>query len=271
MNECTLVIIHGSKEHHKRYNNFQNYLESNNVNVVNKDLFDHGENIKGKFHNFSFEEMTSSVLEIIDEAKEKYPNTKLIVLGHSMGSFIAKYVAYNNLRDFDGIILSGTNDMSNPILGLLLFFTRNKKEKVSKFNEKLIYGGLVAISRLNGHGKEWLSNDMNNVENYAKDPLCGIDYSNKSMNAMIMFSKLSRGEEILSSFVLKDTPQLLIYGKDDPVANFGKDIKKLIKTQNKYGIKNHKVIEYKGSKHEIMLDFEKEKVFADILEFINSI
>ncbi len=270
-NKYALILIHGSKEHWKRYKDFIKELNSNGIEVITGDLATHGDKFEGENHNFRLEDMLDSALELVDEAKDRYPNHKHIIMGHSMGSFIVKYIVYKNLRHFDGVVLSGTNNVGSNLANIGMLTTCISKNKVWRLNENVSYGMLSKASKKKGYGSNWLSTNEDNEKAFKDDPLCGNDFTNGSMNAMMKFIKGNQTKKTLKNFSLKEIPQLLIYGEQDPVANFGKDITSLIKRHKKYGINNHKVISYPDCKHEIAFDNLKDKVTSDIVEFIKEI
>ncbi len=270
-NKYVLTIIHGSKEHWRRYEEAIIKLNQAGIEVVTGDLASHGELFDGKYHNFTFNEMLKSAVKLVDEAKEKYPDHKQIIMGHSMGSFIVKYIVYMNVRKFDGVILSGTNNVGRTLANIAMLTTSFSKNKVWAINENISYGMLDRATKKRGFGDGWLSVDKENEEAFEKDPLCGNDFSNGSLNAMYKFIKYNGLGKTLKNFETKNIPQLLIYGTQDPVTNFGKDIYSLVKKHNKYGINNHKVIGYEGCKHEILFDVKKEQVTSDIIDFIKNV
>lgn len=55
----------------------------------------------------------------------------------------------------------------------------------------------------------------------------------------------------------------------DPVGNYSKGIKKFASQMKKNGLKPQVII-YKGARHEILNELEKEKVYEDTLNFLNS-
>ncbi len=265
------IIIHGSSEHKNRYEQFKTFLNEKNIDVFIEDLATHGGNLnQEKIHNFTYEEMEQSALKIIDDAVNKYPNHKYIIFGHSMGSFIVKDIVYSNKRIFDGVILSGTNNPKKIDMLLSHFVLKlGSKNKVNKFNNFLVFGFLNVKSKLKGNGNSWLSTDLQNQKNFINDEKCGNSFTNNSLIAMLKFIKNAQDKQILSNFKNKNIPQLIIYGKKDPVTNFGWDIKRMVKNQKKYNIKNQKIISYLNSKHEILFDVEYKKVEEDIIKFLN--
>ncbi len=273
-----VTIIHGSKEHIGRYRDFIRELESSGIEVVSGDLATHGDNYVSKEdeegneignHNFSFQEMLDSALEIIDRAREEYPDHKHILFGHSMGSFIAKAIVYTNVRKFDGLILSGTNNPAQLAVRLgILMNSIGNKNKVSSINENLSYGTLSLSSKMHGFGKNWLSESEENVNSYDEDELCGNDFTIQSLRAMLTFIKISQSKKVLKRFENKNIPQFLLSGSRDPVTHYGKHIDKLIKKQRKRKIKNHISKIYFGAKHEILFDNSKDMATKDIIEWI---
>ncbi len=266
------IIIHGSSEHKNRYDQIKRFLEEKNIDVYVEDLATHGANLnQEKIHNFTYKEMEKSALKIIDDAVSKYPNHKHIIFGHSMGSFIVKDIVYSNKRNFDGLILSGTNNPKKADMFLSHFVLKfGSKNKVSKFNNFLTFGLLNVKSRLKGNGNGWLSTNPKNQRNYINDEKCGNAFTNNSLVAMFKFIENAQNKEILRNFKNKNIPQLVLYGKKDPVTNFGWDIKRMIKNQKKCNIKNQKIISYPNSKHEILFDVEQKKVETDIIKFLNN-
>ncbi len=275
-----VTIIHGSKEHIGRYSEFIKELNSNGIEVESGDLATHGENFEEVeddegnpigYHNFSFQQMLDSALEIIDRARENYPDHKHILFGHSMGSFIAKAIVYTNARKFDGVILSGTNNPSNLAVRLgIMINSIGDKNKVSTINENLSYGALSISSKMHGYGKNWLSEDEDNVKAFEEDELCGRDFSKQSLRAMLTFIKVAQKKKVLKKFENKEIPQLLLSGSRDPVSHYGKHISKMIKKQKRRKIKNHISKIYFAAKHEILFDTSKELVTKDIVEFIKN-
>ncbi len=269
--KCVVIVLHGSKEHIGRYSDFMSQLRRTGVPVIGHDLATHGEHIEGDNHNFSFDEMLNSALEIIDEARNEYPNHKQIIFGHSMGSSIVKYIAYSNLREFDGIILSGTNHQRRLLTNTLLFFNMfGKQDKVTKIGNGLAFGYLSFSSRIHGLGKVWISTDKDNIKYYEADDLCGRDFTNKSVRTMLLFTKKSKKKRMLRKFKNKKIPQLILYGTRDPVGRFGKDINKLLKCHNKRGIDNHYTRAFFGARHEVLFDTSKDKATEEVIKFIEN-
>ncbi len=268
-------LVHGAMEYIERYEDFIKLLVSNGIVVYATDLPSHGRNFSKEkgFHDFRRSDAINTLLvvkRVID--KENTDDKKVVLFGHSFGSFLSREIIYSDLAVYDALILSGTSWLFDTLLNTAERFTRfSKPEKVSKFNNNLVFGSNSNASKFRGNGKEWLSSNPVEVEKYKNDPLCGNLFSNRSLNAMLSILKDNKDVEKIKNFKYKEMPQLIIFGAKDPVGNFGIDVSKYGNILKDNGINNITLIEYKNSKHEILFDVEKEKVMVDILNFLNKI
>ena len=101
-------IIHGMSEHASRYDHFANWLIDKNILVISSDLRGHGKTALNLDEVGFFSEkngwdiVVKDIVHISEYYKEKHPKLPLIILGHSMGSFIARSIAieYPNSKIF---------------------------------------------------------------------------------------------------------------------------------------------------------------------------
>ena len=68
--------------------------------------------------------------------------------------------------------------------------------------------------------------------------------------------------------VPKDLPILLMAGKEDPVGNYGKGVAQVYRQYRQLGIADVELKLYDNSRHEILLEPEKDLVFADICNWL---
>ena len=97
-------ISHGMAEHKERYIPFMEFLSQNGYVTVIHDHRGHGKSIKAKkdlgyFYEEKAEYIVEDLHQITNFIKNKYPNQKVILLGHSMGSMLVrKYI-----KKYDGV------------------------------------------------------------------------------------------------------------------------------------------------------------------------
>lgn len=267
-----MQIVHGSGEHAQRYDTFAKWLNTKNISVWSFDLRGHGEveNEKGNLGYFGPKTGKKDPIEDINYVnkliKKEYPNTPLILLGHSMGSFLARMYA-KKYDDFSKLILVGTNNQNKFIswlnYSITTIFAFLWPKKLGKFLTKMSYDKFNKKLKIKSEKPEWICTNNVIVDEFNNDILSGFVFTNKGLSDMAYWiNKINKGKNKSNNF-----ETLFIAGKNDPVGNFGKEVKKAYKLFKKQNNKA-KIILYENMRHEILNEIDKEKVFNDIITFI---
>ena len=182
-------ILHGMGEHKERYLHFAKYLAKNSYAVYAHDHRKHGDSVKDESEVGIFTK-ADKWDDIIDDCnfvsrqiKKDFPNVPIIILGHSMGSliarkFISKYPNSSKLAIIMGTtppITLGRAFIPLAISSILSLF--NKKLKRSEFLAKQLNEPLIAPFEPRRTDFDWISADEGVVDKYIKDPLCGYSYT----------------------------------------------------------------------------------------------
>lgn len=264
-------IIHGMKEHAKRYDNFARYLNKQGFIVFASDLRGHG--ITAMINNTQFGysdgdifyEILQDQIFITDYLKKEY-DLPISIFAHSFGSFIGQRYMVENGFKIKNIILSGTTYTNNFQFRLgyhVANFNKifGKKKKKAKLIEKL---------GINSYGKDfkdgnWLTNDDATWYNYTHDPLCGVPFPNNFYWSLFKHGTKNYKNLKNIPFYL---PILIIAGSNDPVP--GK--KGIFKLFVKYGEAKKKVMlkAYKNGRHELINEINNEEVLDDIANFFKN-
>ena len=177
------IISHGMAEHIGRYNWLISKLTSDGYHVISRDHRGHGVNITKKNAQGYFADINGwfkvrdDLKETISYATKKFPDLPCFLLGHSMGSWIA-LSTLNNKSLIKALILSGSSKL--PKLAIIANLIIIKLDIIinGKFNQSKVIDGLT-IRRFNSKYKpnrtpnDWISSDIESVDNYTNDPLCG--------------------------------------------------------------------------------------------------
>lgn len=277
--KAIIQIIHGAGEYANRYDTFAKALVQRGFIVYSHDHRGHGKSVSkdevfGYFgEKNGFQTLVKDTYEVTKHIKEEYPDKKLIVLGHSMGSFIARYFSVLYSDEIDGLIIVGTghNSKVELKLGKLVSNIYIKSGRGLKANQmldclifKLFNIGFILEKDVNA----WLSRDKESRKEFAQDPYCGIKFT------AYAFRDLFEGVEFVTqesniAKVRKDLPILMISGEKDPVGGKGKMVKKAYELYKKVGIKNITLKLYKDMRHEILNEVGKQSVYKDIIGWIN--
>ncbi|ASZ08756.1 lysophospholipase [Mesoplasma chauliocola] len=277
-----IQLVHGSCEHALRYNDFANRMNKKGWIVVGNDHRGHGQTAKlnnqtlGFFSSKNGWNKIVNDLDVVNEfIKTNYKNLPIVMLGHSMGSFMARTYMIDYLNKIDGYIISGTAWYPKFLLQISLLIAKfrqslRKNNKEDRFIWKLSYKKLnKRFENKNSTGVEWLSNDDENNDNFIKDPLTGQIFTSAAFKDMFSGLIYNQKKSNLKR-INKEKPIFLISGLDDSVGSYGKSVKKTNKMFEQQKL-NVKMKLYEKQRHEILFDINKEKVEEDILKFLSSI
>ena len=269
-------LVHGMTEYIDRYDHLFSFLAENGFVAFGYDHLGHGETAESDdelgfiAHKDGWKYLVNDVVTFTKAVKKIYPETPTALMGHSMGSFIARLVAESYAAEYDKFIFCGTSGPNPASSAGLLLVKIIKAFKGEKHKSNLIQN--IAFGSYNNGFQgdtpyEWLTNDREIINKYAADKYCTFRFTVSAMgDLMNLLSKCNRGAWFKSLDGTK--PILLIAGDKDPVGNYGKGVKavyeKLIKNGKKCDIKL-----YENCRHEIHNDICKDEMFSDILKFID--
>jgi len=274
---ANVVILTGMEEHSLRYEDFASFLNKNGYNVYCLDHYGQGENADtpeklGVWPVSGFSKTVKNTDELVTKLRVSVLPTYLF--GHSMGSFIVQDYIQRYTDHINKVIICGTNGPDRLMVGIGYFLSRlivNKRngEKPSKFLRSLMLDPYTAAIKNHKTKTDWLSYDEENVRRYNEDPKCGFLYESKKSFYREFLKGLNRlHKPKFMKKIRKDMSVLLISGAEDPVGHNGKGVLKLSKLYKKLGIEDVQTIIYPHMRHEILNETEHEKVYADILKFL---
>ena len=277
---ATLLIVHGMAEHSGRYAEFAQFLADHGVAVATYDQLGHGKTVKsakdlGFFgHEHPVQSLLKDVIVMADSLKARHPTVPHFVMGHSMGSFIVRNVLKHHARNFSGAILMGTAD-ANPLTKILLPVNKLLTKVAPKKPNTLIANTMnkVLNSKLNNRTSSsefaWLSENAAAVEAYEADPLNGFAFTNNGF--LTLFTLMEAGlKKDWAATIARDFPMLLVSGENDPIGDMGRGIRKIATRLDKQHFDHISVQLYPHMRHEPLHEKNKQQVYQDILDWINS-
>lgn len=276
-----IQLVHGSCEHAKRYESFIQFLNENGYIVYANDHRGHGQSVQtpddyGYFgEENGWQLMVDDLKAVNDIIHAHYPELPIVMLGHSMGSFLARHYAIDYGETIDGLILSGTAHHSKIQLKVGQWVSKfTKKLKGSKNRSAIIhrlsYGAFnKGIENLRTTS-DWICYDETVVDEFVKDPSCGFVFTNAGFYDL--FSGLLYITEFdnISKMPI-DLPVLLISGKDDPVGANGEMVKKAYDAMKKAQLISVEMKLYPDMRHEILNEFNKKEVYQDIVNWLEQV
>lgn len=277
---ATLLIIHGMAEHSGRYDAFAQYLADNGIAVLTYDQLGHGRTITsadelGYFERtYPMQTLLKDVVIMANTLKSRYPELPHFIMGHSMGSFIARCVLQHHSSEFAGSILMGTSD-TDPLAKVFLPITK-VLNKVKPHQHNVVFAkttNKILNSKLKDKSAEsqfaWVCKNPIGLAAYEADPLCGFDFTNNGFLAL--FSLMIRGlSKDWAKTIDHDFPMLLVSGEDDPIGNMSKGIKALTSRMQSQGFRDIQSLLYAGMRHEPLHEVDNQMVYADILNWLTT-
>lgn len=275
---AVLCILHGMLEYGERYESFARFLSENGVAVVAYDHPGHGNTAMDKNElgyvkeEKGSEHLASCAVAVIGKARELYPDKKVFVLGHSMGSFVLRRIMTTHSHIMDGAVVVGTG---TPPLAML------KAGRVLAGLICKIKGGhhpsrLLTNMSFAGYNKgfdkeegphAWISSDREVVKKYEADPFCS--YTFRAAGFLALYDTLiylAKGTD--TDKIRKDLPILVTAGGADPVGEGGKGPRAYYELCKGAGLSDVSLKLYDGGRHEIINEKNKEEVYGDVLSFI---
>ena len=276
--KAVIVIAHGMAERKERYDEFTSFLAQNGYAVFIHDHLGHGESVENDdYLGFFGEEdgwktLVEDCYTITNYAREIFPNKPLILFGHSMGSFVARAFAEMHPLTLDGAIFCGTSG-ANPAAGIAVkladFIARSKGNFYrSEFINAVAFGAYNKKIKPQRTDFDWLTRDNEIVDKYVADKYCGFLFTACGYRDLFSVLKYVSGKNWYKG-VRKNLPMYLIAGDADPVGEYGAGVKQVVSDLKKTGHENVEIKLYKGGRHEILNETDRNIVMDDILVWLD--
>ncbi|MGN0374099.1 MAG: alpha/beta fold hydrolase [Butyrivibrio sp.] len=278
--KAVFQIVHGMQEYVKRYDTFATFLAEEGFLVVGADHLGHGLTAATDKDLGYFTEKDAPTILVRDVHRlkkmiqEEHPGIPYFIMGHSMGSFILrKYLAMYG-KGIDGAILISTGYQPAIVTSVAIFFTNfirifHGDRYKSRFITGLAFGSYLKRIPDARTSSDWLTKDDDIIKTYRADKYCTFKFSLNAYRALFGLVRFACNPRNLTK-ISKELPIFLISGEEDPVGNYGKGVVKVYEQFRSLGIKDVEIKLYPDCRHEILNESNKEEVYNDILNWINS-
>ena len=274
---AVVQIVHGVAEYAGRYDHFAHYLAQNGFAVCGEDHLGHGKTVTdGKYGYFGKKDgwslVTSDVRQLRVLMGEKFPSVPYFLLGHSMGSFLARTYLCKYPGTVDGCILSGTGQEKPALVAAgravaSAICALRGPETVSPLVDKLSLGAYNKQFAPNRTTADWICRDEAVVDAYLKDPFCTFKPTAGMFRDMMAGLQYIASEEGLANMDPR-TPVYLFSGGQDPVGSNGEGVKTVYGFFQAHGTADLTMKLYPGGRHEMLNEINKGEVYADVLAWL---
>ena len=270
-------ISHGMCEYIARYEEFIAFLCDNGWAVVGNDHIGHGDSVKsadelGYFApQNGWDCLVEDVYILTAMMQKEFPHLPYYLLGHSMGSFIAREYLTRYGRELTGAVISGTsgpNPSAGVAIGLANMVARLKGEKYrSGMINHLAFGSYNRYIEPKRTPNDWLTRDEAIVDRYNADPLCTFVFTASGFKDLFtILSRVSSAD--WAKKLPPELPLLFISGEMDPVGQYGKGVEKVLEAVKMAGIRDVASIIYPQGRHEMLNEINRREVYHDVLDFL---
>lgn len=273
--KAVVQFVHGMAEHIDRYDEAARALAAAGYAVVGHSHLGHGAKavIKGYFADKDgWQCLIEDAHNLRKQTEAYFPGKPYFLLGHSMGSFVVRGYLLEKAEGLAGAILSGTGWYSPAILAAALTISNaicltGGAKKPSALISKLTSSSDGGFEKRTPF--DWLSRDQAVVDKYIADPLCGFPFTASGYRDMFRGLKRLVNMDSLKKMPA-DLPVYFFSGDKDPVGANGAGVTKIAEQFRTAGMKDVTVKLYADGRHEMFNELNKEEVYQDLIDWLNS-
>ena len=277
--KAAVQLAHGMAEHSARYARLAAALTDAGYAVYAHDHRGHGTTGGEDDHGFFADEngwasVVDDMRRVTRLAQDENPDLPLFLLGHSMGSFLARSYVIEDSGDLAGLVLSGTG--GDPGLlgkaGLLLAKAEARargRRHVSPLLDKLTFGQYNAAFKPNRTPFDWLSRDEAEVDAYIADTMCGQTFTSGFFVDLVGAQPTINDSRKVAR-VRRDLPVLLLSGERCQVGANGRGPREVAEQLRSVGVTDVTCTLYPGARHEIFNETNRDEVTADLIRWLDA-
>lgn len=275
-----VVIAHGMAEHSGRYARLASALAATGFAVVAPDHRGHGETagspekIGYLGDDGGWASVVADLRTLVHRARAEHPGVPVILLGHSMGSLLARTFALDHGDEIDGLVLSGTAGDPGPlgVIGLRIALAEKRFRGArhrSTLMDKLTFGAYNKPFAPGRTGFEWLSRDEAEVDAYVADPACGGVFTSGFYVDLLSAMPAINSDRRVGRMP-KGLPVLLMSGDADPVGANGTGVRQVAARLRNVGMTDVSLRLYPGARHEIFNETNRSEVTSELLDWLDA-
>ena len=277
---AVVQIAHGVADHIGRYRGFMSFLAENGFIAVGNDHLGHGESFQGmeEMGFFADKDGWDYVVRDMDRLREqtrqRCPDLPYLFFGHSMGSFLTRTYLIRYPEKYDAAILSGTGHQNQAMVlagyaAAALAVKLHGPRASGKALNDLAFGSYCARIPHPRTPFDWISRDPAAVDAYIADPFCGFVCKTSLYRDMMSGVKFITDQKQIDS-MSKEQPILFLSGDADPVGDYGAGVERAYQAFCKAGLRDVTIRLYPDGRHEMLNEVNRDKVYRDILDWINA-
>lgn len=271
-------LVHGMAEYIERYEPLARFLTDRGFAVCGMDMLGHGNTALSADEmghippDCGYRAILDDVHEVRLTVSQRFPEAPYFLYGHSMGSFIVRAYLAEHSDGVAGAVLSGTGNPPTALAALGgaaargIIAARGPAHR-SALLDRLGVGGYGRSVKNARTPLDWISSDEREVDAYLSDPRCGFMFSAGGYAVLSQFVASAVSPETVRRIPF-DLPVLFVSGDEDPVGERGRGVRRAAALLADAGVRDVRVKLYAGTRHEPHNDRVRDRLFADVLDFL---
>ena len=270
-------IVHGLTEHSARYARLAAALNDAGYGVYAADLRGHGPMAaaadRGHFADEGgWDKVVGDLWTLNRRIAADEPGTPIVLLGHSLGSFLGRSFIARHSDALAGVVLSGSSGRPPMIATFGRLIAREERLRLGRRGKsdpvfQMWFGDFNKPFRPARTAFDWLSRDEKEVDAYVADPFCGFPFTTQL--AIDVLDALPHATSPASlAAIRKDMPIYVFSGERDPV---GANIKGLIGDLKAAGFTRLTTRLYPGARHETLNETNRDEVTRDLIAWLDGV
>ena len=271
-------IAHGLAEHAGRYIRTAKALNSHGYAVYANDMRGHGQTAKSQDElGFlaaanGWNRVVLDVAEMLTAETREHRGVPVILLGHSLGSYLAQQLIYEHPDLLTAAILSAPNGKPSGLAQVGRLIARAERLRLGKrgrsqFINSLTFGKFNEAFAPVATPFDWLSRDASEVKLYFNDARCGFISTTQLwvdfLDGIVALSQPANKRRIPQSF-----PLYILAGSHDPVCDNGKGAEALAQEYKDAGLKNVTCQFYAEARHELLNEMNRQEILDDLVKWL---
>ncbi len=274
--KAVLQLSHGMSGCKERFLPFMEFMAEHGVVCVANDHRGHGDSVKtptdlGYMYGGGKDALIDDMRGVTEAICREYPGIPVFLLGHSMGSLAARVYAREDDLMLDGMILCGSPGYSYlaPIGYAISTFLN--AIGLGRWRPKLAHRLTADLYNQNFDSEgpmAWICSDPQVCKDYIENPKTGFRFTvnaNKVLMDLMMGAYSAHSPKARS----KDMPVIFLSGDDDPCTGGARGLDKALAAMHDAGYMDICKKTYPAMRHEILNEIGKERVWQDVLDFMN--
>lgn len=275
--KAVVQLSHGMIDYTARYEELAEYLCERGYILAGNHHLGHGLTAASPEDFGIFAERGGLDLVIEDmrtmneKLRETFPTLPIVLMGHSMGSFLSRLYAVKYPRSIKGLVIHGSGG-KNPLVGMgmalakLIRMMRGARHR-SPLIENLAFGAYNKHYPKNEGHNAWLTRAGELVADRDTNPYTSFKFTVSGYIDLFTALRDCNKKSWYKAYP-KELPTLIVSGDDDPVGNYGKGPSEIYRGLMLAGVGRVELKLYEGARHELFKETCREEYFGDLVEWL---